>query len=232
MIYLKFTERHHAYISALFYIELEKRKLDNFENVFVFATRKTAEQRGSRMAMRALRDGKELTYQTYRAYGEWAFTDEYIQSLDGKPIITPIDSELDYAYIVHHCPWADAYHELGINMTGGLLYCKDLDASIIRGFNPELEFKIRKNLQDSTECHQYHVNGKASLELEKNPDNIKGFDYQCGHIYKCFSDVMISVYKHEGRKVNESVIKAFGNIFGEGLANVLLSFTSTDFLLV
>ena len=39
------------------------------------ATQLYAQQRGSRMAQRALRDGQPLDFATYRAYSEWRASD-------------------------------------------------------------------------------------------------------------------------------------------------------------
>ena len=70
----EFTEKHHAFIAATFYDLLTKRYGQRGEAAFILATQRYAEQRGNRMAQRAIRDGKPLTFSTYREYGEWVNT--------------------------------------------------------------------------------------------------------------------------------------------------------------
>ena len=74
------TERHHAFISACFYKELLHACPGNGEATFVMAAQRYGEQRGSRMAQRAIRDGRVLDFAAYCAYGEWAYTEEYFAS--------------------------------------------------------------------------------------------------------------------------------------------------------
>ena len=71
-----FTELSHAFIAAKYYVYLKEIFGDRGEAAFLHATRYYGEQRGRRMAQRAIRDGKSLTYETYCQYGEWVNTEE------------------------------------------------------------------------------------------------------------------------------------------------------------
>ena len=71
-----FTEMSHAFIAAKYYVYLNERFGERGKAAFLHATRYYGEQRGRRMAQRAIRDGKPLTYETYCEYGEWVNTDE------------------------------------------------------------------------------------------------------------------------------------------------------------
>ena len=71
-----FTELSHAFIAAKYYVYLKEIFGDRGEAAFLHATRYYGEQRGRRMAQRAIRDGKPLTYETYCQYGEWVNTEE------------------------------------------------------------------------------------------------------------------------------------------------------------
>ena len=64
-----FTELSHAFIAAKYYVYLKEIFGDRGEAAFLHATRYYGEQRGRRMAQRAIRDGKPLTYETYCQYG-------------------------------------------------------------------------------------------------------------------------------------------------------------------
>ena len=71
-----FNEKLHAYIAARFYVRLTHTFGEKGKAAFIHGTQYYAEQRGRRMAKRAIADGQPLTYETYRAYGEWVSTEE------------------------------------------------------------------------------------------------------------------------------------------------------------
>lgn len=229
---MNFTEKHHAFISATFYRLLKENNYPNYRRAFISATQKMAEQRGSRMAQRAIRDGvEELDYEAYRSYGEWEWTKEYLDSVKGKKLVEEIESDKDYGYIVYNCPWAEVYREMNLGEDGGLDYCNDLDPSIVRGFNPELEYKTTQTLQNTDKCIQYQINGKINSNNlgEKNKKNLKGFDYQCGNVFKTYSEYMISIYKYKGLLLIAEVLEEFCMNFGDDMADVLVSYLKTDF---
>ena len=227
-----FTERHHAFISATFYRLLKARQFDNYRAVFRMATRRYAEQRGGRMAQRALRDGHELVFAAYRHYGEWEFTKEYVESLNGKPHIAVTEQAQQLSYAVSACPWADVYREMGLQGDGGCDYCQDLDPSIVRGFNPRLTYIVSQTLHESEVC--LHTQQEAHLERDadfgpKNSENQRDFDYQCGHVYKTFSDAMRAIYKARGVILSAQVLQVFAETFGQEMADVLACHLVTDF---
>ena len=73
-----FNEKVHAFIAAKFYVYLTEAFGECGERAFIHGTQDYAEQRGRRMAQRAIRDGKALTYANYLEYGEWVNTQEII----------------------------------------------------------------------------------------------------------------------------------------------------------
>ena len=72
------TERTHAFLAARYYEYLTRKFGQQGKAAFVHATRHYAEQRGRRMARRALRDGEELNWTSYYRYGEWVSSPECI----------------------------------------------------------------------------------------------------------------------------------------------------------
>ena len=64
---VQFNEKVHAYLIGLFYKNLKETHGEAGVTAFVKATQKMAEQRGARMALRALRDGHALNFKTYTA---------------------------------------------------------------------------------------------------------------------------------------------------------------------
>ena len=145
-----FTELSHAFIAAKYYVYLKEIFGDRGEAAFLHATRYYGEQRGRRMAQRAIRDGKPLTYETYCQYGEWANTEEVkAQGFGNQSETTSLSP--DFQIHIHVCPWHTQFKNMGLP-EAGLLYCKDLDASISRGFNPEIRYEVSQTLHDHDYC--------------------------------------------------------------------------------
>jgi hypothetical protein len=223
----KLNERHHAFISACFYRELMERCPDNGEATFILATQRYGEQRGSRMAQRAIRDGHKLDFATYCAYGEWTYTEEYFAS--GRHIEV-ISKSPDYHYLVHECPWHDQYAEMSL-LEGACLYCAHIDLAISRGFNPYLVFEVRSTMHKQGKCD--FVLKDANLEergysVDKQKTQMP-FEYHCGHIYKTFCEIVMSIHGETGSDICRKVADEFSLKFGKPSADILLSHGNTNF---
>ena len=99
-----FNEMVHAYIAAKYYVHLTERFGERGKAVFLHATRYYAEQRGRRMAQRAIRDGQPLNFETYCRYGEWAGTQE-VQALGLHNQAEVKSFSPDYEVHIYVCPW-------------------------------------------------------------------------------------------------------------------------------
>ena len=173
-----FNERVQAYIVARYYVRLSTSFGHQGRETFQLATRTYAEQRGHRMAQRALADGQELTVATYHRYGEWVPTEESKQrgeSLDQEVLW----DRPYYAFKVKRCPWAIQFREMGLP-EAGLAYCKDLDASIYRGFNPAIKYETRQTLHDHDCCIQCSPGTRLTsqeLSCPKKKSGLRSFEY-------------------------------------------------------
>lgn len=224
---MAFTERHHAFISATFYRILKEKELTGWQDAFLYASRRYAEQRGGRMAQRAIRDGKPLTIGTYCSYGEWMYTEEakaenFPQSIHDK--MEGNDSVRRY----DACPWSSQYLEMGLK-DGANLYCQDLDMSIARGFNPAVDYRVTQTMHDHGFCcHILGGLGKETVEPKK-PENVRDFEYHCAHVYKTFSDVLTGIYLAEGVLIAAEALRAFKDAYGAEMADALVRFRNMDF---
>ena len=83
---MKLNEKHHAAIVLAFYRALRDEYGETGLLAFSMAQRLYGEQRGRRMALRALRDGHKLGYTEYFAYSEWECTPEFFDvTMDARP---------------------------------------------------------------------------------------------------------------------------------------------------
>ena len=95
------------------------------------------------MALRAMRDEMPLDYNTYMAYGEIYAT------IPGK---TEMAGEYpDAETRVYSCAWHDTFWEMDLAECG-LVYCKEIDRGIVRGFNPGLLFEQKSVLHNAPCC--------------------------------------------------------------------------------
>jgi len=224
---MTFTERTHAFISASFYRLLKEEDLVNYRAVFRMATQLYAQQRGSRMAQRALRDGQELDFATYLAYGEWEYTGQGTQGLNTDSAVFVEGDDLKiHAF---NCPWAAEYKELGLE-DGGFDYCDDLDISIARGFNPDLTYEVPQTQYHGVEyCVHTIRNVDLQKQVVKDPANLMPFEYHCAHIYHTFSRLMSAVYGEKGEQVSVRVMEEFAATYGQESADKLQGFRNKDF---
>ena len=107
---MAFTERVHAFIAARFHTRLIETFGERGRKAFVHGTQYYAEQRGRRMAQRAIRDGMELDYPTYLQYGEWVNTPEIIEEGIANRR-EPVAISPDYTLHIHCCPWHTQFKE-------------------------------------------------------------------------------------------------------------------------
>ena len=224
-----FNEKVHAFIAAKFYVYLTEAFGDRGEKAFIHATQHYAEQRGRRMAQRAIRDGRELDYGTYLEYGEWVNTPEIIA--EGCQNQSTIESfSPDYRIHITMCPWYTQFKEMGLP-DAGHVYCAHLDNSICRGFNPYLVYEVPQTLHKSDCC--IHIVRNAGLseqsDTKKKMEYTRPFEYHCAHSYFAYSEVARAIFAAEGEQVSAKVLADFTREYGSDMADTLVSYRDTNF---
>ena len=221
-----FNEKVHAYIAAKYYVYLTETFGERGKNAFIHATQYYAMQRGRRMAQRAIRDGKELTQETYNYYGEWINTEEIKQlGCANQHEIT------EEGYLrVHKCPWHTQFKEMGAQEAGAT-YCAHLDSAISRGFNPYLGYVVEQTLHTSDTCiHRLETGNVAEgAEKGKNPESLRSFEYHCAHSYWAYNEVTAAIFQSEGEKVNQHVLEDFKADYGKEMADILYGYRNVNF---
>ena len=225
----EFTEKDHAFIVGTFYALMIERFGGRGEAAFIHATRRYAEQRGARMAQRAIRDGRSLDFATYCEYGEWVNTQTVKdEGCDNQGYV--ISYAPDFEERVTQCPWAAQFKEMGAIQCGSV-YCSHVDSSVARGFNPELTFDVPQSMHEYGSCIQIlrEANFPEGKTFQKHKDCLRTFDYHCGHVYKTFSTIVMSIFGTEGHKLSAQVLEQFAKAHGAEMADTLLSYYNTDF---
>jgi len=222
-----FTEYHHGFISASFYKKLRDGHGKKGLTVFTLATQRYAEQRGSRMAQKAIKLELPLTYETYFKLGEWNYSESFLNTLTG-PLSENVSYSPDYNREVFACPWHDQYKAMGL-LDGAILYCRDIDKSIVRGFNPYLVFHVHETLHESNKCVQTYKNANLENRPDKLKENVKPFEYHCAHVFHTFSEITKSILGIEGARISEAVLADFSMEYGKEMAEKLLSYKDRNF---
>ncbi|MCR5449594.1 MAG: L-2-amino-thiazoline-4-carboxylic acid hydrolase [Solobacterium sp.] len=225
----EFNERVHAYIAARYYEQLTEKFGERGKKAFIHATQYYAEQRGRRMAQRAIRDGKELTYQTYQEYGEWVNTDYTIENgWSNQATVTNWAPDLETH--ITRCPWHTQFKEMGL-VEAGHTYCAHLDNSICRGFNPYITYDVLQTLHKSDYCIHIlrDVNYEVGESHPKKKEYLKNFEYHCAHSFWSYAEVTEAIFLSEGKEVVENVLKVFTEDYGQEMADTLVRYRNTNF---
>lgn len=225
-----FNEKVHAYIAAKFYQHLAERFDERGKMAFIHATQYYAEQRGRRMAQRAIRDGQPLTPANYYRYGEWVNTDD-VKAEGCQNVMRYTAYQPEAVLLVTQCPWATQFRQMGLGATAGAEYCSHLDNSIVRGFNPYLTYEVDQTLQTSDHCvhRMKDVDFDAGTDLTKKPGALRDFEYHCAHSYWAYAEVTKAIFRQEGEAVNGRVLADFEADYGKQMADTLRSYRDVNF---
>lgn len=216
------NEKQHAFIAAQYYRLIHELDPAGAERVFLFCTRKYAEERGARMAQRALRDGCELTLGTYMSYGEWEYTDPSFSENE------VLETAPDHHYLVHKCPWNTQFSEMGA-MDCAESYCRDLDLSLARGFNPDVHFETRSTMHSAGVC-DFTLHGAGEKPRPpRDKNNQRPFAFHCGHLLATFARCVGNIYGSRGYAATAEVERRFGEQYGQEALGELLANKARDF---
>ena len=223
-----FNEKMHAFIAARFYVRLTEVFGERGRLAFIQGTQSYAEQRGKRMAKRAIRDGQALTFATYLRYGEWMPTREMTDA--GQSNQSEVVSwEPDYTIHIHRCPWHAQFAEMGLT-DAGIEYCKHLDNSICRGFNPYLTYQVPQTLHTCSYCIQ--TVPEAGLtpgeDYSKKLERTRSFEYHCAHSYWTYTVTAQSIFGEEGSRVARSILSDILLEYGREAADTIMDYWDTD----
>ena len=243
-----FNERVQAFITVLFYRELKRRFGTRGVQAFVQGTQSYGEQRGRRMAQRAIRAGEELTLQTYLRRGEWVNTEMICaQGIANKAELTDAAPEYsaaypDYIKKVTVCPWHEQFKKMGA-LEAGELYCRHIDPSLFRGFNPVLSYEVPQNLNQGVCCYHIVRNGYEAAQAAegsgegpaprkmpgKDPAGLRSFEYHCADSYWSYRRTAERIFGAEGTAASEQVLLQVRETCGKEAAERLLQYRGTDF---
>ena len=216
---MEFTGKHQAFIAAMYQVRLKEAYGEQGKKAFVHAARCYAERRGHRMAQRALRDGKDLTPATYEEYRE----------LQAGHTIDFVSISPDFVMHVKKCEWADTYEELGL-VEEGLLYCGNVDDSLSRGFNPDMEYHMKLRAEDSRCVHHIpNANFTKDTVLVPIDDDVQSLEYHAGDMFWAFAKSVEAIFLSGGVRIVAKVLDDFEKQFSKEEADRLMLYRNLDY---
>lgn len=186
-----FNAHDHAFIYGVIAEETLKNDASNKEalvkGIIIYGN-----QRGARMAQLANMHGKVLSMKNYLAFGEWA-------PAPGEMDVRIVETSPDAVWNVYKCPWNAEWKEKDM-LQMGELYCKYVDAALVKGFNNDLELGLGSNQSKGDEFCYFKWNGadmtdknkedNAIIQKELGNERIRSWEYHCGHIYKTLRETL------------------------------------------
>ena len=226
------TEAHHGGILVSFYkaiMDLCGR--DRGYDLFMTASRAYGERRGRRMALRAVRDGNPLDVTSYFAYGELLCTDKGLMDESSYEACGGTVHECQ-----RDCLWAREFRAMDCLQCGND-YCKEIDGSVVRGFNPAMGFECMQNMHLSSSCEFYFHSPEVKSDFMatfasrlKPGQNVKReMAYHCADVYNMLCQIVSQALPEESAGLISRVRDMLKERYGEEFLPVLDSYSDTDF---
>ena len=190
-------------------------------------------ERGLRMAMRCVADGRPLTLRNYLNYGEWADDRKWS---DFRPAqLRPFVLE------AVRCGWCESWKKYGL-LEYGRVFCRWIDPSLVKGFNPEAEFSMGGTLSQGEDRCRFFFHGasfadKEDLERDAaeraaaRPGRVKDFLYQSGHVLSAMRRTfLLELGLIRARRLVADALAEYAAVFGREKTAVLVRESEQDYL--
>lgn len=217
-----FTVEHHAALYALMAKQIMLADPDQGEGRILEATGRYGEERGKRMAQAAQKDGCPLTPLGYMVYGELPAAtgnSKSSSSFDNGRCLTSVS----------RCGWLDAWEKYGL-AEYGTFYCRVIDESVYRGFNPELELKVTSCLSKGDAACGFDwgeaVSGEEAVRYGEAAKKLgssfrKDFLFHTSRILAVMKEYLEEVYGGKGNEIVKQAMDEFSGIFGREYGELL-----------
>jgi hypothetical protein len=215
-----FTATHHALLFAWISREVVERiGVEEGEAVMRAVVRRYGEERGRRMALRALADGQTLSMASFLAHGEWEVG-------PGQMARQVIEKPPDVLTHVHRCPWHAAWVENDL-MEYGRLYCLEIDEALVRGFNPDLGLEVNRTQTNDGEYCEFVYRDVGSGMPKRGA--VMPWDYHAGHLYKTAGEVLLEKLGELGREALSAALEEFSERYGQEASRLVVAYWDMDF---
>lgn len=223
------TEIHQADIIVAFYRQLADRLGDRGIAIFRKASEIYGENRGRRMALKVLRDGNALDFDSYFAYGELICQPELnIDEVTAEPGLVK--------EVALRCPWSEEFLAKNSKDCGNT-YCRLIDTALVRGFNPALRIEVLRNMHDEGRCvflyrdsaiHEGTLDAQERLfrpgQNEKRP-----MEVHCAELYHIYCNTVEMTLGEDASTVIEGARAFLSDMYGQEFLDSMDSYAGFDF---
>lgn len=216
---------HHAALFAWIAREVLQRGGEAGEALVRAGVRRYGQERGRRMALRAMAAGHPLDMTHYLAYGEW-------RAAPGESVRRLLQ-EAPHAHMeIVRCPWHACWQALGLAALGRL-YCQEIDLALVRGFNPALVLEVKRLLTEGAPCCEFIFRGADLTRPVTLPVvTVMPWDYHLGHLYWTLYRVVAAALGDTGEQAMQAALAAFAAHYGASAADQVEAHQATDFALI
>ncbi len=179
-------------------------------------------ERGKRMAARALARGDALNVITSQAYGEW------VPDYAGQMVFGRISGEPTLRTFISKCAWCEAWEKHNL-LEYGKLYCVDVDNAVFQGFNAEfLCTPLTKSMSFGGERCEFDWGQAFTQEdsraleakrAELGKSCVKDFNYHTAHLYVSLGQSLAQELGTASQQIMEKALEEFVHIFGKAYAD-------------
>lgn len=206
---------HHAVLFALLSKYAIEQCGEQGKDAILEGVNRYGEERGERMAQRALEHGDPLDLVSYQAYGEW-------RAQPGQMETAVLRTEPTLVTAIMKCAWCDAWKKHGL-LEYGKYYCIPIDAALYRGFRSDLTVKPIVNLSWVDDPCEFDwslpLRQEDSDRLEKKCEElrdscVRDFNFHVAHLFHTVSEVLIEQLGRRGKIPIDAAVFRFIELFG------------------
>jgi hypothetical protein len=189
-------------------------------------------ERGLRYARRCLQYGDPLSVPSYLAHSELVEPRAWNKSVT--------ESLSPYKFNTVTCGWCATWKKYQL-LEYGRLYCNWIDASLVRGFNPDITLEVSPIMSHGSEIcsftwknFSFKDQAQADLAARRRQELLplvgKDFLYHCAHLLSTLRRaIYFSFGAATGGKILDSALRAYAEEYGEGKKEALLADSRQDF---
>jgi len=188
---------------------------DGGQEAFVAGVKRLGEERGTRMAARAILRGDRLDFINSQAYGEW-------RAAPGEMEFGTFSVLKSAVSRAPKCAWNDYWRKHGL-LEYGKYFCTCIDEAVIKGFNSSLNCEVVSNLSWGAKSCEFDWKIPLSPEeeakiaakkAELGDSCVRDFNYHIGHVVHSVGGEIIYLLGDDGQDAVDAAVFEFTCIFG------------------
>ncbi len=227
------TEKHHAILFACIAEKvINEIGEKNGGPLLRRAVLEYGRQRGKRMAMRALNNGHDLTMDNYLAYCEWRVPKDAME-------IRFLTKNPHARVNIFKCPWHSIWEEHNL-IKYGKYFCMEIDAALVKGFNPDLEIEIHSTRTNGGGLCDFVFKGaRLSLfnalfllykkKIRPGKSAVMPWSYHTAHLYKTMGVLIKKELGSRADGIIQGALSCFSSFFSKTDAAEVTKLQDIDF---